>query len=493
MAEELRCCFEDGDFGYAAYEGYGYRLDNNQNPGKAGVMNGNPDQCWLRGGDVALFKDGNEEKPYCLFHAPAEVEPIKPKGGWDIEKRGRMQAKRLCHHLDEWNAENESQDEDKKLAFVLPYMQCGNINLTGEWYKFNGSVAFNNAVFSGNVQFSGATFHRSVSFRNAIFKQIISFNTANFMGFVNFENVICDGAVFDKTELSKCRFDNAHLGHLTISNCTLAKPTAFQKCKIHKLKYDVHTGERLSFIDCKPLIDEKHLAEDAHWDFSSNDCSKLSFTSCNLSYADFRKSYIDDTHLITCDFRKSNDSEPYNKIYDDKKNIEDKKELEILGKTYTNLKRNLEKTGDYIQSGHFHFREMEMRQRFLEGKKKSFVERSILSFYRLIGDFGESYKKLGISLVASFFIMATLINLSEIASGGFKFDFNTGSYSDSSYFKYFEMLLFNMVPSSTSKEIIEGVSENLNPISKAFLIIEWIIAVTFAALFVMAVRRNFRR
>ena len=110
------------------------------------------------------------------------------------------------------------------------------------------------------------------------------------------------------------------------------------------------------------------------------------------------------------------------------------------------------------------------------------VERLILKIYRLIGDYGENYKKLFFCMIASIGLSSLAIQVIEKKSFFLKgWDFS-----------YLKTVFFGIIPMAIQRTVIEDI-EKLSTASKFILTIEGLTAITLFTLFVMAVRRQFRR
>lgn len=151
--------------------------------------------------------------------------------------------------------------------------------------------------------------------------------------------------------------------------------------------------------------------------------------------------------------------------------------LLTLKSTYRQLVKNLEEIREYKQAGDFHYREMELRQKLLTdglADPESWVERPMLRLYRVVGDFGESYVKLGFWLIVSWLSTAFLI----------------WSYNlDKTYKHILGIVITAIVPGWEKSETIAS----FNPICKSVLAGEVVVAIILTTLFAMAVNRRYRR
>ena len=116
----------------------------------------------------------------------------------------------------------------------------------------------------------------------------------------------------------------------------------------------------------------------------------------------------------------------------------------------------------------------------LEGKQ--YGERFILWLYHLMADFGESYKKLFYWILSSICVTAWCMQILEKKS----------LFVKGLDFHYFKIVFFGIIPLATQKTVIDEI-KGLIFWSKFLLTLEGLIVITLSTLFVMAIRRRFRR
>lgn len=494
----------------------------NKDFAKEDVYNGNRTaQCWEN--EVGNF--GTAEAPdfRCIFHAPADFEPID-RLDWPLAERGYCQANRLkallvkCNVL---NARRKSQNK-KPLAFVLPNLSCGDIDLKRFFFfsdlicthaTFTGYANFKKATFTGHVNFEEATFSGYTDFRKVTFGEKANFYHTTFTvtGFAIFAMAKFTGeAVFKRVMFSgKVDFiGTISKGKLLLQNCHFANPAPFTKCKIYKLQYDVHTGDRVVFDQCE-ILGENNKPSGV-WTFIDQDCSMLSFLNMDLSQVDFFGANLSDTRFYSCTWP----GEPYGYVYrhDDILNDGDRSQLRMLQALYLQLKKNLEDARNYRQAGEFHYREMEIWQRLLQ-EQGPWYDHLILCLYRFVGDFGENYLKLLKNLVFSILMVAGLVTVSESLLNGDGFTTLTQLFSVlperfqdgqlgvtlsnlttrlfSALRERFQEVFFGLIPSPFQKSAFDSHSYHF--VSKILIVFEYLVVATLSVLFVMAMRRRFRR
>lgn len=456
-------------------------------------------QCWLEGNDVAEFvsSEGKEVKRYCLFHAHHATE-CWTQAKWDTASLGEKQSTRLKELLNRWNTENKNRKSNDKtlFTFALPGMRCGNVSFVD--YSFSDCLFFNEATFSGGVWFLGTTFNKSALFKNAMFNGEVLFDGVTFSGSADFDNAKFSGTFSFyhvrciKTVTFKMNTcgeavsfrDSKFDGKLDFHLPKMEKGGRFVNCLFDTFTYQTHIGERLLFNHCKTKTELS---------FVDQDCSRLAFLNMDLTKADFLGADVSKTRYDACQWKEKGGPK-YAAVYkhDDylkpakqttdeeekKKNDEDyKNRVSKLKALYRQLMKNLEENREYKQAGDFHYREMELRQKMLKdglADPESWFERPMLWLYRAVGDFGESYVKLGFWLIVSWLSTACLI----------------WSYNlDKTYKHILGIVITAIIPGWPKPQTIA----DFNPFCKTVLVVEVVIAVILTTLFAMAVNRRYRR
>lgn len=362
-------------------------------------------------------------------------------------------------------------------ATFSDYARFGDTTFnSGAWFgdaTFSGDAGFGDATFCSGAWFDDAIFSGDARFRGATFSQIAAFVGTTFQGAAWFP-----ATVFNQLQLKHCRFE---------------KPTSFTECLAHSLSYTTHQGERLAFNRCQVIDCSTHGR--GQLEFSDQDCARLAFLNMDLSRADFLGADISQTRFISCEWLKNRKGYRGVPDHDGILADGDRNRVGLLHSLYQQLKKNLEDAREFHAAGDFHFREMEVRRhlRRMEGGYR--VERGLLALYRFVADYGESYGKLFLSLVASFPVAAVLITVVE----RIRILMNSGDTitSANDLFRGFSghlyTVFFGLAPPGLNKPLLEGLPGKLHWASQFILILEGLVALTLATLFVMALRRRFRR
>jgi hypothetical protein len=490
------------------------------------------DQCWIEGDDVIKFlsPNGQGRKGYCLFHVHHAPKGWTQTRG-DTASLGGQQSTRLKELLDQWNAENAKRKSNNEtlLTFALPGMQCGSVDFKdytfshdldfrgatfsdfarftsttfggvarfenatfndSTWFdkatfndftwfdkaKFSGSARFDNATFSDSAWFDNATFSDNAEFYNATFSDSAWFNNATFSGSFSFNDTTCSGAVTFSMNLfsNDVSFkDSKFHGDMSFHLAKMEKGGRFVNCLFDSFTYQTHIGERLLFNHCKT---EKELI------VIDQDCSRLAFLNMDLTKADFLGADVSKTRFDACPW-KERGGPKYATVYKHSEYLENptnedyQDRVSKLKALYRQLMKNLEENREYKQAGDFHYQEMALRQKMLAdglADSESWFERPMLWLYRVVGDFGENYVKLGGWLVASWLASACLI----------------WSYNlDKTYTHILGIVVTAIIPGWPKSPAIAEFNEFCTTI----LISEAVVTLILAALFAMAVNRRYKR
>ncbi|MFQ5674215.1 MAG: hypothetical protein ACE5G9_14130 [Nitrospinales bacterium] len=181
------------------------------------------------------------------------------------------------------------------------------------------------------------------------------------------------------------------------------------------------------------------------------------------------------------------------KLFRDTSNAFSDSQLKNLENQYTQLKNNLERQGDYLHAGHFHFGEQEIRRKILQREKnsKNKLERLLIWCYRFLSGYGERAGRastvfLGGLLAASLVLALVSADYSGIAKMGVWQILRTGLV------KWFGSGVEIVTPFSW-RYTMDGINSS-NWFRYAILIFSQIALLGVQLpLLIMAVRRRFKR
>lgn len=385
---------------------------------------------------------------------------------------------------------------------------------------FRDNASFIETEFYGATFFKDATFEKSASFQKVLFSDLdmvgtnynsgVSFKKASFNDLANLNGLTAHKNLdFSYVETKgKLLLHGVKVNRLWLFGCNFDTSVTFNGCSIGTLNYETHKGERVAFNRCKIEYPQLFRTEnetiakqnnyEIKWSFSNQDCSGLTFLNMSLEGADFLGADIVDTRFISCHWEQN---ERYAKVsrHNEICATGGHENLYLLYSLYQQLKKNLEDVRDYQSSGDFHYREMELRSKLLKEKRKKRVERFVLWLYWVTSDYGENYVKIAGWFVMSF-VVATLLMASteifkEIGFMPLSADFWM-QYTNDLCIRVsgdFSFIMFGLIPSGFSKAILLKKVFSLSALSRSILVFQGLTAIVFTTLFVMAIRRRFKR
>jgi uncharacterized protein YjbI with pentapeptide repeats len=245
---------------------------------------------------------------------------------------------------------------------------------------FEQSADFDVAAFSKNAYFRGACFKKNADFKGATFTQYVDFSLASF-----FQLSVFWGARF---------FGAAEF-----------RETFFRGCKDEKAKGDdCIPGPSFSLAEFsqpeKVVFYKTYLGQAL---FHNSDVSKLRFSSVK-----WRKRNRNGKRMVfeeEVDLNAARDLRPA-------RDSSDERDYGLIAELYQQLKKNYDDKKDYWTAGDFHFGEMEMKR--LASRRKKRVLRwlhrnlGLVAWYKYASQYGESYVRPGIWLVVTLLLFGLL-------------------------------------------------------------------------------------
>ncbi len=423
------------------------------------------------------------------------------------------------------------------LATKLEVEQPFNWDSTveGKWIlhqaKFFQDCTFINQTFKDTFSLDGAKFAQSLSFKGSHFQKF-SADQAKFQNHVDFSDCVFENTciltssrfeanlAFIRTNfLKELIFQEITVSeYLILHNITLSQSLSATNLRLIGLSYLTHHGD---FTILFNQLQSLPFAE--RYTFQDQDCSKLAFVNSDLSRADFLGADIRFTRFDSCSWDTEHKKPKYPRLQGHGEIVEEVKEkskesaygpdarkkLDLLQSLYLQLIKRYEDERDYQQAGAFHYWEMELRllkqQYFPEGKNTLGVkfENGLLHIYRWIGDHGENYLKLlGVfflsQVVASILVLGAESSVGDSIADFLKswlvnetdhWWFNLGS--GIGYFLQTIQLSFSTIlPAGLTKNI---PLSKLRFTSKIILGFGAIGSFAFLSLFILSIRRRFRR
>jgi uncharacterized protein YjbI with pentapeptide repeats len=370
----------------------------------------------------------------------------------------------------------------------------GDTNLCNVTFK--GEVEFQNAKFAKKAIFLGATFAGSTYFSDMTFGQAADFTGANFMHGAVFAGstligpVIYSHAAFlDTGDWSETEFrDRADFRDTSFTPRDKESPSAvFSLARFYK------PGEIV---------------------FDDVDLDRAVFFNCDVSQVWFKPSVNWGRSPRRGQLAVFEETAGNEVAEDYFFQVEGKRDYRAIAQIYRQLKKNYDTHLDYWTANEFHFGEMEMKRlavptsgRFLWLRQWWHRNLSFVAWYRLASDYGNSYRKpmawlLGTLLAATFLFPIPGLELKQPISG------NTASAASVTYIR-----VWNRQDSWTNNLWTEakligksGITAidtatfqrtpeytPVYPRGRVLAIFETLLTSSLFALFLLALRRQFRR
>lgn len=391
--------------------------------------------------------------------------------------------------------------------------------------RFDGTAWFETATFSKAARFNRTEFGEDAWYFRANFGRMALFFASKFGADVTFKECLFFGdailhyeTIAGMLQAQDCWFfDSLQLDYMRIE-----RPAYLTQCRFRHMRYRNHTGERVFLNGCHNVdwtTDEivldsatgKQLTAGPRnrgaksdptrlglLDFVDQRASLLTFQNTDLSRANLMGADLEGARFISCTW-EGRPSVRYRKPYLDlvhesateNRDVNALRGVEALCRQVRTV---LEKDKHFAQAGDFHYHEMDARRHLLRiaanaGGKLEWVQRLPLWIYRLTSDYGENYLKLSGWMVGSLVLTGTVISLVQAVGVG----------DDAAAFwnaflgrlpEYGYKTFMGLMPFSTAK-VVDLTS--LKPLSKFLVAVEGLALISLTTLFVMALRRRFRR
>ena len=288
--------------------------------------------------------------------------------------------------------------------------------------------------FPVNWDFSGKEFEITADFSRATFQGTADFRIATFQD-ANFSR-----ATFQDAYFIGATFQDAYFRAITV-----------------KESFNFNPEEVSGIIDL----------QESKFFFSG-------FITINLEKAKFHHAHLQDVAFIDCEW-------PENYIIYEEKEMKDDdvnltfKELETI---YRDLKQNMQSHGDYTTAGEFYYREMEMRRKGTETRKK----RLWLEIYRGLAGYGEKPERTAFSSALTIFTFAFFYGISGCLHYTVRNPCLYQQIKDSIYFSFVTFTTLGL-----------GDIRPLNDLGKLLICCEAIIGAFLIALFVVVFARKMMR
>ncbi len=380
--------------------------------------------------------------------------------------------------------------------------------------NFAREADFSSATFSRGATFAYATFSKKADFGSATFKQDTDFLRATFTQ---------DADFFDATFAQNADFCEATFTeHAEFGGAIFTQAARFVSTKFHGIA--CWSGSRFlgqaEFRHTKfePLAEGEPcavfvLAKFAKPDeivFDDVDLSRALIRNCDVSQVWFTSSVRWGTRGNHRGLAVFEERLLPNQVLDEELKRNMLLDYPAVAQIYQQLKKNYDSRLDYWTANEFHFGEMEMKRLevpkdglFLKLRQWAHRNLSLVALYRYASDYGSSYRKPGLWLL--FLILFVFPALFPIHGSGLKRQRVKQAETYTSVWDVGKSYQENLWPELrlVGKSAITSVDAATfqksaeyapaYPWGRVLAIIETLLTSTLFALFLLAIRRQFRR
>jgi uncharacterized protein YjbI with pentapeptide repeats len=379
--------------------------------------------------------DGADEKPVCLMHSKDPRKQSEP-----LFDEFWLEFERILEAAGEGAAHFE--------RFVFP-----ELDLSGR--EFQAICRFDGATFTQDADFSSATFMRDANFSRATFTQIAifhwttftqeaDFSSTTFMrkaGFIDAsftqnaififasftQNAVFIGATF--TQIAVFHW-TTFTQHANFIGATFTQAANFCDTKFHGTAdwCECRFLDQVEFrrTEFDPQIPEEpnavfvlaNFSKPGEVVFDDVDLSRTLFNNCDVSQVWFSSSVRWAKRDGNRGLAVFEETIPLKQEYGRGLRRDGQRDYRALAQIYQQLKKNYDSRLDYWTADEFHFGEMEMKR--LAGPTdgpllwlRQWFHRklSLVALYRHASDYGNSYTKPGLLLLGILVLFAALFPL----------------------------------------------------------------------------------
>jgi hypothetical protein len=379
--------------------------------------------------------------------------------------------------------------------------------------NFKQNADFNNAIFAGETKFIESTFTQDADFGSATFEQLALFTAATFA-----QNSYFGGATFTcLTDFAKVRFSrDVGFNSATFTQKVFFSMTEFQ---------GTVTFLRARFLDQAEFLQTRfspQIAGESSAVFALASFSKPSeifFDDVDLSRALFHNCDVSQVWFTSTVQWGKRDGNRGLAVFDETIPLEQEtaKELQrggernygAVAQVYRQLKKNYDSRLDYWTANEFHFGEMEMKRLVMPKNGRLLWLRwwlhrnvSLVALYRWASDYGNSYRKpvvwlLGVLLLSTALFPLPISGLMQqgatqaetyVLRWNYQKNFGENLRTE-------RALVINSVVASVDAAIFQKNPEYspAYPWGRVVAIVETLLTSSLFALFLLAIRRQFRR
>lgn len=365
--------------------------------------------------------------------------------------------------------------------------------------EWNNKLLFDGNIFEEKVYFSLATFLAPVNFSSNIFEKDVSIvgchfkndacftknyfhRNLNFDYARNYVNPSCERKfIFSNSCSGKVEFNRILFNLSDFRDSSMKSDFIFQDCLFN----DMAIFRNLNLNDVKFINSDL-----TNCSFLNSNIKDTSFINCKFNYQEL----IDEKIFLNTEKSNFFDNDLWDKTESfgkwGKENISSGN-LENVINEYKLFEINFDGNKDYEKAGEFHKKRFELERTYSKKSLKKFL----LTLYNWSSDYGENYKK-SLGWFGIFFLIFTVIYMlfGLIYNGEYRnLEMVINDYSWGKLIEDFNISLLysfnNAVPLKKDLEYLKSA----NIYTSFFSILETFIQTILAALFVIGLRRKFKR
>jgi uncharacterized protein YjbI with pentapeptide repeats len=460
------------------------------------------------GRKLHVAPDGVDEKLVCLMHSK---DPNKQSG--PLFDAFWMEFERILGVAEENEAHFEGFvfpefDFSGRTFQAICLLSDATFTTDADFYEaiFEKNVDFSDATFENNAEFGSATFTQEAGFHNATFGQEAHFGIATFMQDANFSH-----AIFTKdADFSFATFTQA--AHFV---GTEFHGTADCHCSRFLDRAEFLYTEFDPRIEGRPsaMFDGANFSKPSEIVFDDVDLSRALFSNCDVSQVWFTSSVQWGKRKGSRGLAVFDETIPLGQEFAEGLQRDGQRDYCAYcaaEQIYHQLKKNYDSRLDYRTANEFHFSEMEMTRlagptagRLLWLRRWWYPRLSLVALYRYASDYGNSYRKPLAWML--FFILFAFPVLFPLRGVGLKRQGATQAETYASKWNvqksYGENLwaevrlagkgAITSVDAATFQKSAEYTPAY--PWGRVLAIFETLLTSSLFALFLLAIRRQFRR
>lgn len=360
---------------------------------------------------------------------------------------------------------------------------------------FFGVTQFGSTEFQGGAVFATATFRRTANFGNVVFSKEAYFSRAVFKEYAEF--------LWAKFTLDAHFVGTAFLKQVNFSQAIFLAAVEFRETRFREDKESLPgpVFTLTQFMSPEKVFFYKNYLGQAL--FYNSDVSRLTFSSVL-----WRTRPNDKRQLFEecVDFEAAADLAAAS-------NDPNERDYGLIAETYQQLKKNYDGRMDYWTAGDFHYGEMEMKRLFSPRKNKTVrwlhSNLGLVAWYRYASEYGESYVRPLLALATVLVLFTLLFPIPGMVftkpdSPSTPPAFPVLNYSDFPAYihsyngpAWIAVLAFFGHSLMTALSVAgfqkELIYQPAYPWGRALALFELLLTSTLIGLFLLALRRQFRR